>query len=678
MRLSRPMAAALLLLCAGLPAAAQEPPAPANDTELRARIERAGGSADNDRADRVVVMRRTTVDVEDSGLAHIRERQVVKCLTEAGAAQLARLRFDYDPTSNVVEIRSMRVLRKDGSVEPIAPAAVADLPQPQQAIYWGARMKLVPVPRLAVGDAIDVETYTKGFLIAYLDQPGSAGASGAGAGAAEGDEKYIPPMRGHFYDVVRFQDSAPVKERHYTVTTPRDKPVQFEVYNGEVKSFVGFDKDRLVYRFWKENMPPFRAEPRAPAEDDLAPKVVLATVQDWEDKSSWFAQVNEGQYEATDAIRAKVDELTRGAKTDDEKIAAIVHWTADNIRYSGVTMGKGEGYTLHPAPMIFEDRSGVCKDKAGLAIAMLRAAGFTVYPAMTMAGARVERIPADQFNHCVTALKKNDGTYQLLDPTWVPLSTELWSSAEGEQHFLVGTPEGKTLETTPAFDPAANGFTVRATSRLDEQGTLSGTLVIEGRGVADQRLRRELVAGFAAHDRQAWFERLVGTFAPGAEVEKVALTREQLLDVTKPVRLEVRYKVAGYAMLSGRTLAFVPPGLRHPLRGGTFGPYLDMAGAETRRFALEMGVPRQMDVQETLVLPAKYKVTRLPRERKLDGPAAAFAAKTTATGGTLKTEYRLTVKRRIVPAADYINFRDVIREAKDADADVVLLEREGQ
>ena len=44
-------------------------------------------------------------------------------------------------------------------------------------------------------------------------------------------------------------------------------------------------------------------------------------------------------------------------------------------------MGKGEGYTLHTGEMIYNDRSGVCKDKAGIAITMLRAAGYTVLEA---------------------------------------------------------------------------------------------------------------------------------------------------------------------------------------------------------------------------------------------------------------------------------------------------------
>ena len=88
-----------------------------------------------------------------------------------------------------------------------------------------------------------------------------------------------------------------------------------------------------------------------------------------------------------------------------EKIAVLTHWVADNIRYSGISMGKGEGFTLHNLKMNYTDRCGVCKDIAGTLIAFLRMAGFEAYPAMTMAGSRVESIPADHFNHCVAAVR---------------------------------------------------------------------------------------------------------------------------------------------------------------------------------------------------------------------------------------------------------------------------------
>jgi transglutaminase-like putative cysteine protease len=671
-RLRRPpiLVAVLAALVATTALHAQEPPVPSSDAELQALVEKAGSPKDNAGADLVTVFKRTRVDVTPSGLGHIHEWQLVKCLTEKGAAQLARLRLDFDPTSNLVEVRSLRVLRKDGTVETVPSESALTLPQPQDAIYWGARMKLVPLPRLRIGDALEVRTYMKGFLIAYLDEMNEAGGEGGGAD----DERYVPPMRGHFYDVVFFQDSVPVKLRHYEVTTPRDKPVQFETYGGEVKSYVSFDDARLTYRFWKENLPAFHAETRAVAASDVQPKVVLATVPSWPEKSRWFAQVNDPQFAADDAIRAKVAELTRGLASDEEKVAALVHWAADNIRYSGITMGKGEGYTLHPGPMIFDDRSGVCKDKAGMAITLLRAAGYTAYPAMTMAGARVERIPADQFNHCVVARKKADGGFELLDPTWVVFSPEVWSSAEGEQNYVIGTPGGEELQKTPAFDPAANKIRLDSAAELDAQGNLSGTLTISGLGVAEQRLRREMVHASTARDRQAWFEEVVSRLGPGASVEKVRVDYARLQDVKAPVRFEVRYRVPGYALLAGSTLVFSPPASRHPIAQPSLAPYLYAADDDARTQAVQLGAPRMMDVLETLALPAGFRVASLPKDRNLDGKAASLATHSEVKGGKLVTTYRLTVKRREVPVDDYANFRDVVREAKALPEDPVVLE----
>lgn len=178
-----------------------------------------------------------------------------------------------------------------------------------------------------------------------------------------------------------------------------------------------------------------------------------------------------------------------------EKIAVLTHWVADNMRYSGISMGKGEGYTLHNTQMNFTDRCGVCKDKAALLISMLRMAGFEAYPAMTMAGSRVESIPADHFNHSVAVVKLSSGTYMPLDPTWVPFLRELWSSAEQQQNYLPGVPEGSDLQITPLSAPENHYFKIYANTSLDEKGTLSGEFTVMAEGQSDGAVRRIFTSG---------------------------------------------------------------------------------------------------------------------------------------------------------------------------------------
>ncbi|MEZ4389414.1 MAG: DUF3857 domain-containing protein, partial [Candidatus Krumholzibacteriia bacterium] len=173
-------------------------------------------AAQDPHADLIVVFDRTTSEVEESGLSHVVSHRLTKVLTADGARELRSQRFDYDPTSQLIEVRQARVHRHDGSIEDLDLASVVDTTQPMHAIYWGARMLVLPVPRLEVGDALEVETYRKGFMIAYL------------GGAEDPDEdRYIPPMRGHWYDVQVFAERYPMVEKTVTVRLPLDKRLQY-------------------------------------------------------------------------------------------------------------------------------------------------------------------------------------------------------------------------------------------------------------------------------------------------------------------------------------------------------------------------------------------------------------------------------------------------------------------
>ena len=262
-------------------------------------------------------------------------------------------------------------------------------------------------------------------------------------------------MRGQFYDIVPFWSDDPTLRKVYRVSLPAEKEMQFQSYQGSCASSMRYEDGRKVYTFAKDAILPFRREPNMVDFYDAAPKLMMSTTADWKQKSRWFYGVNEdyGSFTAIPEAQKKVDELIRGKKTELEKVAILTHWVADNIRYAGISMGKGEGFTLHNQKMNYTDRCGVCKDIAGTLIAFLRMAGFEAFPAMTMAGSRVETIPADHFNHCVAVVKLSDGTMMPLDPTWVPFCRELWSSAEQQQNYLPGTPEGTDLCLTPISDP---------------------------------------------------------------------------------------------------------------------------------------------------------------------------------------------------------------------------------
>jgi len=658
--------------------------------DLPALIAAAGTCEDHDGADVVVVFDRTEVEVEDTGLSHVHNHTLTKILTATGALDRATLRFDYDPATQAVQIRAVRVHRADGEIVTVNLDGIVDVYAPAHAIYWGGRMQALSLPRLNVGDAVEIQTYRKGFQIAYLAENGATPASAAaaeaatrstgspaGSGEADDESKYIPPMEGHFYDVVLFQATVPIKEKSYTLRTPRDKPVQYSVYNGEVYSAVSFDDTHFIYEFWKTDVPAAKREWRSPGLSDYAPKVVMATVQDWYAKSRWFWEANQNQFEDSEEIRQMVAEITRGLRTDAEKIAAINHWAAQEIRYCGLNMGEGEGYTLHPGEMIFRERSGVCKDIAGMAITMLRSAGYEVYPAMTMAGARVERVPADQFNHCVAALRKPDGSYELLDPTWIPFAMNNWSRAEGEQHYVIGTPEGEDLSITAPYSAEDNLVTLELHSKVSEDGTLVGKLAVSARGYADTRLRRSV--GFVPRPRQqADLERWLASLAPGAELISYEFGDHR--DFDRPLPLQLEFRIPGYASI-GSDRAQLQSCLTRLLMGNYAGLFRFAAHdlpAERVSPAL-IWYPQKVVLIESIEWPSGYRPAPLPDEWRNgeDGDIATCRLECKASKRKLEINGVVEVHRRTITPQEWPTFQKTVSLLEDFGAQKLIAERKG-
>jgi len=457
--------------------------------------------------------------------------------------------------------------------------------------------------------------------------------------------------------VVMFEGDHPIVKKTYTIVLPKDKPIRAEVFHGEVGSRMEFDDSSLTYTYWKENVPAVKREPRMVEDTDAFTKLVLATVQDWPEKSRWFFQVNEdaGAFEWNEAIKAKVDEIIRPHKTDEEKRFALLAWVASQIRYSGISMGKGEGYTLHPGIMTFDDRAGVCKDIAGMLITMFRAAGWNTYAAMTMAGAKVEDIPADQFNHCVVAVETGEGEYTLYDPTWCPFSREIWSSAEKPQNYVIGTPEGEVLMETPPAPPEDNFVKVVSRGTLDAAGNLKGTLTITGGAYSETNLRWGVVFSRSNAVRST-FEQWIARIAPNARLTSYETT--DVLDLGTPFRMTLDYEAPGYAMVDGDgNLYLTPPASRNILSNRRLTDYSTAVNSEERAYGIFLRASRDFQFDESIAVPSGYSLEHAPEVKAVDGDSASFEASVKMAGNSLVTRQRFVIKKKVIPAEEYAGLK---------------------
>lgn len=590
----------------------------------------------------------THVDMQESGLSYYHTHQLFKILTGQGGRQLHAIRYGYDPMSAWAEIQKVVVYRKNGDTETfLKEDHEINYVTPGGTILWGASEKLMDLGRLEPGDAVEVFLFKKGYTYALLlDQ--------------QDDDKYIPPMRGHFYDIIPFWVSQPTLSKYYQVDIPVSKSPQYELYNGAgiLLSEEKVSQGKNAFCFWAEDLMPFETEPNMVALSDVAPKVLLSTAPDWHSKSTWFYHVNEdfGSFDSTPEIDKKVKEILQGATDELDSVSRLTHWVADEIRYFGLNMGDGEGYTLHKADMTFTDRCGVCKDKAGLLVAFLRAAGFESYAAMTMAGSRIDYIPADQFNHSVAAVKLSDGQFHMLDPTWVPFVRELWSSAEQQQNYIIGLPEGQDLQETPVSDPENHYLRIRIKSAIDEQGNLTCNLDVSAEGQNDAAFRRM----FTGADRKAWdqnLEELIMSQFPNARLNKATYEPDNIMQVMDgPIRLTYHFTVAGYAVNHGQEIIVQPLSFRKlfPAQQRQFG--ID-SSPETRRYPFRESCSRLIDIQETLTFQGPVTIAWQPETVSVSGSGADFELNMNPAGNQVAISLTARYKKRIYQPEDWASFR---------------------
>lgn len=499
---------------------------------------------------------------------------------------------------------------------------------------------------------MDYEIAKKGFTYALL------------AAGNEDESRFIPPMRGQFYDIVPFWSSTPTVRKVYVVSIPMEKELQFQFYQGECASSMRYEDGRKKYSFAMDDMMPFVKETNMVDLFDAAPKLMMSSTPQWKDKSLWFNKVNEdyGSFDPLPEAQKKVDELIKGKKTEMEKIAVLTHWVADNIRYSGISMGKGEGFTLHNTKMNYTDRCGVCKDIAGTLISFLRMAGFEAYPAMTMAGSRVESIPADHFNHCVAVVKLSNGTYMPLDPTWVPFCRELWSSAEQQQNYLPGVPEGSDLCITPVSAPENHYVRIKADNRLEADGTLRGTFTLTAEGQSDSNIRRIFTTGFQS-EWKSTMERQLLAISPKARLLSVDYGKNPKDYQAAPIKITFRYEIPDYALKGEGEMFFRPMVMNNLYNQVRSYMWIDTS-VENRKYGFKDACSRLVELDETVQLPAGYKLVSAVKDETMQGVGADFEGSLVQKGNKVLLHNRLALKKRVYEASDWESFRNAVNAHK--------------
>ena len=498
-------------------------------------------------------------------------------------------------------------------------------------------------------------------------------------------------IKNHWADICIMEWKAPILKSVYEVKAPASRPIRAKAIRnplGNVTETVNKLADgSMQYIFTATNSPQMFPEPDMPPAYTQVQNIRLSTAASWREISKWYWDLCVPHLEKTNAAMTnKVAEL-KGTLKGEALVRAVFKFVSQEIRYMGLTMeDTSPGYAPHDVDVTFDNRYGVCRDKAGLLVAMLRIAGVEAFPVLINVGAKMDKeVPQPYFNHAIVAAQLN-GKYILMDPT-NENTKDIFPAYLSNKSYLVCRKEGEELMTTPVPPSADNAVIATSRGRLSDDGVMMIENKIDFLGVNDT-IYRGALARRTPEERNRLFERIVARFSAGAEMLSCEIEPEDMRDTEKPLSVKIVSRIPE-AALKGRTQIE----LLTPMVSKAFGYVNFLLEGSTslakRKYPLVLDTTAE--TRETL----KVSLGDLAGSVKSLPPAITttngydYSRKFTVKDGELTVERRLAISAMEFSPAEYEQLREEIKQVEAterkrpvfvvnqlADADTeVLLER---
>lgn len=237
-----------------------------------------------------------------------------------------------------------------------------------------------------------------------------------------------------------------------------------------------------VWTWNKERQSSISSEVARAPTDQTGPALFLTTLPDWEAFGTWYRKLLAERSTLPKTLSDLAMEWTKDAKTEQQKIEAVITHVARDVRYTGLEFGLG---ALQPrAPeQVWQTSYGDCKDKSNLAALLLRSLGIEARLTLiqTEHAGRIERRSPDtrHFNHAIVAVKSGD-TWQFSDPTIRYGRPGMLAPSSSDRDVLIVTQDGIEWAHTPTTIGGTLHYQVDAA--CDADGTMEGWLEFRSDG----------------------------------------------------------------------------------------------------------------------------------------------------------------------------------------------------
>src|SRR5258706_2797894 len=399
-------------------------------------------------------------------------RFVVRLMNQAGVEAQSQLSVDFDPQQDQLMVHSVTVRRGDDVIDELHSARI-ELLRREEGLENGLLNGTVTFHLLMndvrVGDTIDYS-----YTITHR--------------ASEWGDR--------FYGRYITRWDSPVDFSRLRVLLRSHAPLHILNHDGTAPTQRTLADWRSTEWTWK-NLPAIVSDGSTPDWYEVHPSIALSQFASWQEILEAARSLYALPVELPPELNALGARLNGSGSYDAESARAAVRFVQEEIRYTGLEQGEG-AYRPRAPEEVLKRRYGDCKDKALLAVTLLRALGIAAAPVLVHSRLRAhvrDRQPSPpNFDHVIVRVRLGDSV------AWIDVTLTAqggtWASVVQADYgaglvLAPGFTELTPIEIAPAPLPLMVASAIfDLGGGIDHEGALSVSTLY--RGAQAERMRRTL------------------------------------------------------------------------------------------------------------------------------------------------------------------------------------------
>ncbi|MBK6963684.1 MAG: transglutaminase domain-containing protein [Bacteroidales bacterium] len=443
----------------------------------------------------------------------------------------------------------------------------------------------------------------------------------------------------------------------------------------DITKTVSYDsKEKLkVYEYTAHNIPPMEEVENLPGYSCSFPQILVVPeyyvsagadttniFRSPDDLYNWYVTLIKKK-DITPELASFTDELVKKAGTDDERIAAVLQWIGERIRYIAFENGTA-AFVPEDAASVFEKRYGDCKGMSNLAATMLRHLGFDarlgwIYSGRTCIPDSV--VTLAESNHMICVVMRNTGPLFLDATLKYGVINEIQENIQGKRCVIENDGKYEILRV-PGTLPLSNLTTVNDTVLINgNRLQLSGNMSLKGA----QRLTLQYwLDQVESEEKENMLKSLISVGGKSVKVNSLLTSSQDTLSDT--FRVNYNLEVPNALVQTGTDI-LLSLDFRNEFKSQKI--------EKQRRVNYELEGRLLNEQMVVLKIPGHLKVRKLPDPIQIARPGYVFSGSYEAGDGVVRYHKRIEITDEIVRPDEFGTWNDFISKINRFYKDMIVL-----